>query len=327
MNAPLTVSAELAASVQRLKARTWRYADAQAFEQGSAPTQPASAPRLPMASVAPKLKASLSKYTPRRCRVRLTGEERGARRARKRMLGGSSTMPDTMRHIYTEGERAVACVVAGEVKRHGQCELSIDAIAERAGVGRTTVQNFMHEGRRQGHLQIVRRPRPGANHDTNVVRIMSAEWRSWIKRAPNAALVENDRVQETKNVNINKSISIDDADAAVGNTPNLEAPSPRADRMAFQMAKIAGLDPRRLPASWVRWDPERVVERWIKDFEALGLNPETLPGCARHVMERKPEKTPPNSVRYFEPTIDRIINECRTLRSQLRKGARRHASR
>jgi hypothetical protein len=35
-----------------------------------------------------------------------------------------------MRHYYTEGERAVLCIVAGEVKHHGICELSIDEIAD-----------------------------------------------------------------------------------------------------------------------------------------------------------------------------------------------------
>jgi hypothetical protein len=67
-----------------------------------------------------------SKFAPRPCRKRLSDEERTEHRHRKRMLGGSSVLPDTMRHYYTEGERAVLCIVAGEVKRHGICELPID---------------------------------------------------------------------------------------------------------------------------------------------------------------------------------------------------------
>ena len=321
MNISLTVSPELAASVQRMKARTWRDADAQAFEQGSAPTQPASAPRLHMESMTPKLKAALNNYTPRPCRVRLSGEERCARRARKRVLGGSSTMPDTMRPLYTEGERAVACVVAGEVKRYGQCDLALDTIAARAGVGRTTAQNFMHEGRRQGHLGITRRPRHGANHDTNIIRITSAEWLSWIKRAPNAAtIMEQDRVQKAKNVNITKNILIDDADADAG---KVEAPNALSVHMALQLAEIAGLDPQQLPPNWVRWQPERIVEGWIKDFEEFEIDPKLMLHWARGIMDRKPDKKPPNSIRYFEPTIKRVIDECRALRDKLRKGQRR----
>jgi hypothetical protein len=79
-----------------------------------------------------------SKLAPRPCRKRLSGEERTKRRHRKRILGGSSALPDTMRHFYTEGERAVLCIVAGEMKHHGICDLPIDEIADRAGVGRTT---------------------------------------------------------------------------------------------------------------------------------------------------------------------------------------------
>ncbi|UPJ41807.1 hypothetical protein IVB40_31750 [Bradyrhizobium sp. 40] len=129
----------------------------------------------------------LSHFAPRPCRRRLTDEERLKRRHRKRMLGGSSTMPDTLRHHFTEGERAALCIIAGEVKRHGVCDLSIDEIADRAGVGRTTVQNAMHEARRLELLQVRERPQRGAKHLTNVVRVISPAWVSWIKRAPSVA--------------------------------------------------------------------------------------------------------------------------------------------
>jgi hypothetical protein len=77
--------------------------------------------------------------------------------------------------------------VAGEVKRHGICDLSIDEIADRAGVGRTTVQNAMHEARRLLHVEITERPVRGAKNLPNVVKITSAEWLTWIKRGPSAA--------------------------------------------------------------------------------------------------------------------------------------------
>ena len=66
------------------------------------------------------------------------------------MLGGSSALPDNLRHFYTEGLRAVLCIVAGEVKRHGVCDLPNDQIAALAGVCRTTVQTAMHEARLLG---------------------------------------------------------------------------------------------------------------------------------------------------------------------------------
>jgi hypothetical protein len=148
-----------------------------------------------------------SRYAPRPCRRRLSGEERTARLQRKRKLGSSSPMPDSMRGYFTEGERAVSFIVADEVKRTGECSLSIDEIADRAGVGRTTVRNYLHEARRLGHIKIRHRPRPGAKHLPNVVTIASAEWLTWIIRAPSAAPASN-RGQIFKNVSTSKNIYV-----------------------------------------------------------------------------------------------------------------------
>jgi DNA-directed RNA polymerase specialized sigma24 family protein len=106
---------------------------------------------------------------------------------RKRQLGGSSAMPDTIRHHYTEGQRAALAVVAGEVKHHGICDLPIDRIAAIAGVSRTTVQNAIREARDHGHLTIEARPRKGRKSLTNVLRIVSKEWCVWLKRGPSMA--------------------------------------------------------------------------------------------------------------------------------------------
>lgn len=174
MNAPLTVSAELSASIQRMKSRTWRDADAEAFEQGAIPTRAAS-------KGVPPLKAS-------RCapRQRPRSPDRQASRDRRRRLGGSSALPDTLRHHYTEGQRAVLCIIAGEVKHHGVCDLPIGRIASLAGVCHTTVQTTLHEARRLGHIKITERPVRGRKNLTNLVHIVSAEWRTWITRGPSA---------------------------------------------------------------------------------------------------------------------------------------------
>jgi hypothetical protein len=193
----MPVSASLAAIVERWKKETRPDPIAKAYEQGAIPTKPAKAP-------SQKAMRS-SRFLPRPRKRLLTDEDRIGRRNRKRMLGGSSALPDTIRHLYTEGERAVLCVVAGEVKRQGICDLSIDEIADRAGVRRTTVQNTMHEGRRQRHLEIIERPRRGAKSETNIVKIISAEWRQWIKRAPSAA----QRIGSKFSKNVSTSESMD----------------------------------------------------------------------------------------------------------------------
>jgi hypothetical protein len=124
-----------------------------------------------------------TRFTPRQ---RPRSLDRKASRDRRRTLGGSAVMPADLRHHYTEGQRAVLCIVAGEVKHHGICELPIDKIAALAGVCRTTVQTTLHEARRLFHIRITERPQPGRKHLTNVVEITSPEWRTWIKRGPTA---------------------------------------------------------------------------------------------------------------------------------------------
>ena len=124
-----------------------------------------------------------SHFTPRQ---RSRSPDRTASRHRRRRLGGSSALPDTLRHHYTEGQRAVLCIVAGEVKHHGVCDLPIDKIAALAGVCRTTVQTTLHEARRLGHLRITERPMPGRKHLSNLIEIASSAWRAWIKRGPSA---------------------------------------------------------------------------------------------------------------------------------------------
>lgn len=122
-----------------------------------------------------------SRFIPRQ---RQRSPDRQASRDRRRRLGGSSALPDTLRHHYTEGQRAVLCILAGEIKRRGICDLPIDKIAALAGVCRTTVQTAMHEARRLGHIRITERPVRGRKNLPNMIAITSAEWIAWIKRGP-----------------------------------------------------------------------------------------------------------------------------------------------
>lgn len=149
--------------------------------------------------------------------------DRKASRDRRRMLGGSSALPDNLRHHYTEGQRAVLCVVAGEVKRHGRCDLPIDQIAALAGVGRTTAQTAMHEARLLGHVTILERPRHGQKSLTNIVRICSPEWLAWLKRGPSAprAIGSNPVKREslTKKVDLRKEEAINEKGARAESEP------------------------------------------------------------------------------------------------------------
>lgn len=174
MSETIPISVELSASIQRMKARVWRDADAQAYEQGAIPTKAAAKATRPLRA---------SRIAPRQ---RPRSPDRQASRDRRRRLGGSSALPDTLRHYYTEGQRAVLCIIAGEIKHRGVCDAPIEKIAALAGVCRTTVQTTLHEARRLGHIKITERPMPGRKHLSNLVQITSPEWQTWLKRGPSA---------------------------------------------------------------------------------------------------------------------------------------------
>jgi hypothetical protein len=79
-------------------------------------------------------------------------------------------------------------IVGDECRAHGCCTLHLDAIAARAGVHRTTVQNALREAQgregRSGIITVQERRRRGQRSLTNIIRIISREWRDWLHKGP-----------------------------------------------------------------------------------------------------------------------------------------------
>jgi hypothetical protein len=80
-------------------------------------------------------------------------------------------------------------IIGDECRAHGCCTLHIDAIAARAGVHRTTVQNALREaqGREPGRTAIItvqERRRRGQRSLTNIIRIVSRDWLNWLHNGP-----------------------------------------------------------------------------------------------------------------------------------------------
>jgi hypothetical protein len=115
-------------------------------------------------------------------RRRQSSPDRKKSRERRRTLGGSSALPPNLRAQYTEGHRAVLCIVAQEIKKRGFCDFAIDKIAALAGVCRTTVYYALKAAANLGHVSVTERRRPPYKNLTNIVRIISTEWRTWISR-------------------------------------------------------------------------------------------------------------------------------------------------
>lgn len=101
---------------------------------------------------------------------------------RRRHLAASGPMPPALAARFTVSELAVLRIVADEVRARGVCDRSLAELAARAGCCRKVAQNVMRLAAREGLVTIERRPRPGRKHLTNIVRVVSAEWRSWLAK-------------------------------------------------------------------------------------------------------------------------------------------------
>jgi hypothetical protein len=100
---------------------------------------------------------------------------------RRRRLAASGPLPPLLASRFTTSWLAVLHIVGAEVKAHGLCALHVDAIAARAGVCRTTVQDAIREARALGLLTVEERRRRGQPSLTNLVRVISNEWRTWLR--------------------------------------------------------------------------------------------------------------------------------------------------
>ncbi len=100
---------------------------------------------------------------------------------RRRRCAASGAIPAKLAAAFTLGEVAALSVIAREVQRRGRCELCLDSIAAQAGVCRRTTQNAVRQAERLGLVLVEARPRPGQKSLTNILRIVSQEWRAWLR--------------------------------------------------------------------------------------------------------------------------------------------------
>lgn len=101
---------------------------------------------------------------------------------RRRRCAMSGAVPAPIAASFTMGELAVLSVVAGQVRKQGQCILPIDQIAALAGVSRSTTQNAIRLAERLGLVQRIERRRRGLPSFTNILRIVAGEWLAWLEK-------------------------------------------------------------------------------------------------------------------------------------------------
>ncbi|WP_244027746.1 hypothetical protein [Methylobacterium sp. E-016] len=109
--------------------------------------------------------------------------DRAASRDRRRLLACSGPMPPALAARFTTGQLAVLRIVGDEVAAKGVCGLCIDAIAARAGVCRRLAQTAIRLAEGDGLLTIQERRHQGRKNEPNLLRIISREWQTWLRRA------------------------------------------------------------------------------------------------------------------------------------------------
>ncbi|MCJ2006626.1 helix-turn-helix domain-containing protein [Methylobacterium sp. J-092] len=103
--------------------------------------------------------------------------------ARRRRWAASGRLPPAISARFTLAEQAVLSLVAAETARRGDCRLAVGHLAAIVGVAETTVRNAIREARKLGLVTVEERRVTGFRNDTNVVRIVSAEWTAWLRLA------------------------------------------------------------------------------------------------------------------------------------------------
>ena len=118
---------------------------------------------------------------PLHARRRPVSPDKAASIARRRRLAASGAVPSRLAAAFTLSELSALTVVAREVQRRGRCELHIDAIAAKAGTCRTVVQNALRLAAAAGLARVTERRRAGQRSLSNVVEIVSPDWRQWLR--------------------------------------------------------------------------------------------------------------------------------------------------
>src|SRR5829696_1788149 len=100
---------------------------------------------------------------------------------RRRRWAASGALPPALASRFTLAEQAVLAVVAAEHRKCGDCRLTNKEVADVAGVCITTVKNALRAPRVLNLLTIEERRLTAFRNASNVVQIVSPEWRAWLR--------------------------------------------------------------------------------------------------------------------------------------------------
>jgi hypothetical protein len=101
--------------------------------------------------------------------------------ARRRMFAAMGPLPPPLAANFSTGELAALWAVMDKIRKNGEtCAETIDALAGRAGVERSTCQAAVRKARKLGLLSVKERRRRGQPSLPNVVRIADRRVKTWL---------------------------------------------------------------------------------------------------------------------------------------------------
>src|SRR5215203_4556487 len=100
---------------------------------------------------------------------------------RRRRWAASGALPPALASRFTVAEQAVLAVVAAEHRKRGDCRLTNKEVADVAGVCITTVKNALRAARALNLISVEERRLTAFRNASNVVRIVSPEWHTWLR--------------------------------------------------------------------------------------------------------------------------------------------------
>lgn len=132
--------------------------------------------------------------------------DRAKSKLRRQMLAATSPLPVHLAAPLTPSQQAYARLLADEHVRAGDCRLCLDEIAARIGTCSKTIQRAQQQLEELGYVEVEHRPNEGQKHDTNIVRIVSPEWLTWIAMGKIPKRIGGQRCLSTANTLFLKNV-------------------------------------------------------------------------------------------------------------------------
>ncbi|WP_146140352.1 transcriptional regulator [Alsobacter soli] len=103
---------------------------------------------------------------------------------RRRRWAASGRLPPALAASFTLAEQAVLAVISMDVAKRGDCRLTVGHIAALAGCCVATVRTALRQAADLGLVHVEERRLTCWRNLPNVVTIVSAEWRTWLRLKP-----------------------------------------------------------------------------------------------------------------------------------------------